>query len=241
MEEVRTNAGQALGIAGLILGITAIPLAILGCTSLVGLALGVTGVILSAVGLSQANRSNGNKGLPTGGLVVSIIGTFIALLWLTFFARVVGEGGKWWSREGDRIMDEIHQELGDELEEAFEDLGEELEELGDDLEQTLEDLEWEEEWENFEWEEEISDEEFNQVLEAYEDLISDYANLVQEANEGDLTALAEYVKVSVRAVTLATKITAIGPRLTEEQQQQFEELQQKYEEAFQEAEESSAE
>ena len=104
MEEVKTNAGQGLGIAGLIMGIMAIPLAVLGCTSILGLLLGGAGIILSAVGLSQATKSNGSKGLPTGGLVVSIVGTFIALMWLVFFAQVAKEGGKWWSREGHKII-----------------------------------------------------------------------------------------------------------------------------------------
>jgi hypothetical protein len=237
MEEVKTNAGQGLGIAGLIMGIMAIPLAVLGCTSILGLLLGGAGIILSAVGLSQATKSNGSKGLPTGGLVVSIVGTFIALMWLVFFAQVAKEGGKWWSREGHKIMEQIDEEFGEELEEAFEDFGEDLEKIGEDLEEKLEDLEWDEEWENFEWGEEISDEEFDKVLDAYESLILDYAGLVEKANEGDISALAEYAKVSTKAMALATKITAIGPKLTEEQQEKFEEVQKKYEEALNQAEE----
>lgn len=236
MEETKTNAGQGLGIAGLILGIIAIPLAILGCTSILGLVLGIAGVILSAVGLSQATKSNGTKGLPTAGLVVSILGTAIALMWLLFFARIAHDGTKWWGREGIHIMEDINEEFGDEIEEAFEDIGKELEELGEELEDKLEELEWDEDWENFEWGEEITDEEFQQVLDTYESLIKDYANLVEEANQGDIHALAEYAKVSVKAVALATKFTAISPRLTDEQKEKFEKLQQKYEEALKEAE-----
>ncbi len=235
MEEVKTNAGQGLGIAGLVMGIMAIPLAILGCTSVLGLLLGGAGIILSAVGLSQATKSNGNKGLPTGGLVVSIVGTFIALMWLVFFAQFAKEGTKWWNREGHKIMEQIDEEFGEELEDAFEELGEDLEDIGRDLEEKLEELEWEDAWDDIEWGEEISDEEFEEVMNAYESLISDYAGLVEKANEGDITALAEYAKVSTKAVALATKITAIGPNLTEEQQEKFEELQNKYEEAMEKA------
>lgn len=238
MEETKTNAGQGLGIAGLILGIIAIPLAILGCTSILGLVLGVAGVILSAVGLSQATKSNGTKGLPTAGLVVSILGTAIALMWILFFTRIAHEGGRWWGREGIRIMEEINEDFGDDIEETFEDIGKELEDLGEELEDKLEDLEWEEDWKDFEWGEEITDEEFQQVLNTYESLIQDYGNLVEKANQGDINALAEYVKVSAKAVVLATKITAISPRLTDEQKEKFEKLQQKYEEALKEAEEN---
>jgi hypothetical protein len=238
MEETKTNAGQGLGIAGLILGIIAIPLAILGCTSVLGLVLGVAGVILSAVGLSQATKSNGTRGLPTAGLVVSILGTAIALMWILFFTRIAHEGGKWWGRDGIRIMEEINEDFGDDIEQTFEDIGKELEDLGEELEEKLEDLEWDEDWENFDWGEKITDEEFQQVLDRYESLIQDYVNLVEEANKGDINALAEYVKVSAKAVALATKITTISPKLTDEQREKFEKLQQKYEEALKEAEDT---
>ncbi len=233
MEEVKTNAGQGLGIAGLIMGIVAIPLAVLGCTSVLGLILGAGGIVLSAVGLSQATKSNGSRGLPISGLVVSILGTCIAIMWLLFFAKVATEGGKWWSKEGIRIMEQIDEELGDDIEEAFEDIGDELEGLGEELEDKLEDLEYDMEWEE-KWGEEISDDEFEEVLDTYESLIQDYIGLVDEANQGDIDALAEYVKVSAKAVALATKITAISPRLTDEQRAKFEELQQKYEKALEE-------
>ncbi|MFC2080888.1 hypothetical protein ACFLR8_01600 [Bacteroidota bacterium] len=236
MEEVKTNAGQGLGIAGLIMGIMAIPLAIMGCTSIVALILGVAGIVLSAVGLSQATKSNGVKGLPTAGLVVSILGTCIAVVWLLFIARLATEGGRWWSKEGSRIMEEIHEDFGKELEETFEDIGAELEELGEELEGKLEDLEYDSEWEE-KWGEEISEEEFEDVLDAYESLIGDYLELVIQADEGDINALAEYVKVSTKAVALATKISAISGRLTEEQREKFEKLQEKYEEALEEAKE----
>jgi hypothetical protein len=234
MEEVKTNAGQGLGIAGLIMGIIAIPLAIIPCTTPVGFLIGIVGIVLGAVGLSQANKLNGTKGLPTAGLVVSITGTAIALLWMLFFAQALTEGGKWWAREGPKIMEEFNEEFGQEMEDAFEDLGEELEELGGELEEKLEGLEYEMEWEE-RWGDEITEEEFEEVLDTYESLIKDYIGLVEEANQGDVSALAEYVKVSARAVALATKITAISHRFTAEQLEQFEELQEKYEQALEEA------
>jgi len=75
-------------------------------------------------------------------------------------------------------------------------------------------------------------------LDSYESLIQDYVRLVEKANQGDIHALAEYARVSAKAVALATKITAISPRLTDEQREKFEKLQQKYEEALKEAEEN---
>jgi hypothetical protein len=235
MEEVKTNAGQGLGIAGLILGLVAIPLAILGCTSVLGLILGSTGIVLSAVGLSQATRSNGGKGLPVGALVVSIFGTCIAILWLLFFAKVATEGGKWWSREGGRIIEEIQKDIGEGMDEKFEDMDEKMDTFSGALEEKLEDLEYGMEWEK-KWGKEITEDEFQNVLDTYESLIKDYVNLVNKANKGDITALSEYVKVSAKAVALATKITAISPRLTDEQRQRFEDLQKKYKKALEESE-----
>jgi hypothetical protein len=236
MEEVKTNAGQGLGIAGLIIGIVAIPLAILGCTSVMGLVLGSAGIVLSAIGLSQATKSNGVNGLPVAGLVVSILGTCIALMWLLLFAGMATEGGKWWSREGKGIIEGIHKDFGDGMEDSFEDMGDQLDELGNKLEEKLEGLEYDMEWEK-KWGKEITDDEFQEVLDAYESLIKDYIVLVDKANKGDVSALAEYVKVSAKAVALATKITAISPRLTEQQRQRFENLQKKYEKALEETQE----
>ena len=233
MEEVKTNAGQGLGIAGLILGIIAIPMAILGCTSVLGLVLGSAGIVLSAVGLSQATKSNGIKGLPTAGLVVSILGTCIAIMWLLLFAQLATEGGRWWNKEGSWIFKEIHKDMGSDIEETMEDIGDELDDLGNKLEEKLEDLEYDRQWEE-KWGEEITAEEFEEVLDTYESLIIDYANLVKKANEGDMDALSEYVRVSAKAVTLAARIAAVSPRLTDEQRKKFEDLQKKYEEALEE-------
>lgn len=238
MEEVKTNAGQGLGIAGLILGCVAIPLAILGCTSIMGLVLGATGVILSAVGLSQATRSNGNKGLPIGGLIVSILGTCIALMWLLFFARVATEGGKWWSKEGIKIMEEISEGIDEDLEEAFEDLGEELEEFGQELEEVLEDLEIDIDIDvdyNEKWGDEISEDEFDDVLVTLEDLLVAYKKNVKMSDEGNIHAMAEYIKISAKAMDLIEKIEDSHSELNEEQLKKLQELQQKFQEAIEDA------
>ena len=238
MEEQKTNAGQGLGITGLILGILAIPLAIIGCTFVLALLLGAAGIVLSAVGLHQANTANGTRGLPIAGLAVSITGMFIALLWGFFLASTVVEGGKFWRDGGYSIFEKIGKEIEEDLEDAFEEMEDEFEELGKDLEETLEELEMDEDyWEEFEWGEEVTDKELEKVLNVYEDLIIDYIDLVEKAAEGDITALAEYASVSAKAIALATKLTAIAPRLTEEQQQKFDDLQEKYEEALQKASE----
>ena len=236
MEEQKSNAGQGLGITGLVLGILAIPLAIIGCTFVLALLLGAAGIVLSAVGLHQANTSNGMKGLPIAGLAVSLTGMCIALLWGFLIASSVMEGGKYWTRHGPHIFDKIGKEIEKGMGDKFDEMEKQLEDVGDDLERTLEELEMDADyWENFDWGEDITDEELDKVLRVYNDLIIDYIELVDKAGEGDITALAEYASVSVKAVALATKLTAIAPRLTEEQKQKFEELQEKYEKALEKA------
>jgi len=63
MEQQRSNAGQGLGIAGLVMGILAIPMGIIPCTFYLGILFGIVGIVLGAVALTQANRGYGPKGL----------------------------------------------------------------------------------------------------------------------------------------------------------------------------------
>ncbi|MBN1157894.1 MAG: hypothetical protein JXA61_00810 [Bacteroidales bacterium] len=105
MEEIKSNAGQGLGIAGLILGILAIPLGIIPCTFFLGILFGLGGIIMSIVALTQATRWNGPKGLIITALVCSIIGFTFSTAWgvalsnRNFFLRQIiediKEDGEW--------------------------------------------------------------------------------------------------------------------------------------------------
>jgi polyhydroxyalkanoate synthesis regulator phasin len=78
MEEHKSTAGQGLGIAGLILGILAIPMGIIPCTFYIGILFGIIGIVLSLVALSQANRGYGPRTLIIAALVCSIVGLVFA-------------------------------------------------------------------------------------------------------------------------------------------------------------------
>ena len=80
MEEKKSNAGQGLGIAGLVLGIIALIISFIPCIGLYALVPGIIAIVLSAVALSQAKSANAAKGLIIAALVISIIGTAIAAL-----------------------------------------------------------------------------------------------------------------------------------------------------------------
>jgi len=87
MEEQRSNAGQGLGIAGLVLGIMAIPMGIIPCTFYMGVLFGIVGIVICIVALTQANRASGPKGLIVAALVCSIVGLTFASIWGFAFSR----------------------------------------------------------------------------------------------------------------------------------------------------------
>jgi hypothetical protein len=87
MEEHKSTAGQGLGIAGLVLGILAIPMGIFPCTFYIGIIFGIIGIVLSVVALSQANRGYGPRNLIIAALICSIIGLSFASVWGFTFSR----------------------------------------------------------------------------------------------------------------------------------------------------------
>lgn len=101
MEEQRSNAGQGLGIAGLVLGIMAIPLGIIPCTFYLGILFGIIGLVLSIVALTQAHRGFGPKGLIIAAMICSVVGFSFASVWGFFLAR-----------NGGHIVKEIMREKG---------------------------------------------------------------------------------------------------------------------------------
>lgn len=81
MEEKKSNAGQGLGIAGLVLGIIALLISFIPCVGLFALVPGAIAIVLSAIALMQAKKANASKGLIIAALVISILGTSIAAIW----------------------------------------------------------------------------------------------------------------------------------------------------------------
>jgi len=131
MEQERTNAGQTLGIIGLILGIITFMLGFIPCIGIIAIIPGILAIILSAVGLSQANRDNGARGINITALVVSIIGVLVASLWLIFVVGIanLSEG------EIEGLVEDVIEEVIDEsihnadLQDALQELEEQLDEV----------------------------------------------------------------------------------------------------------------
>lgn len=144
MEEQKTSAGQGLGVAGLVVGILAVILALIPCIGWIAIIPGVIALALSLVAFSQANKGNGSKGVIIGALVVSIIATSIGLVQIVFFAAVATEGSNILNKiekVAKEFEDEFEDEYGKDFEEALEDIEKSIDEIGDDLEETMESLE----------------------------------------------------------------------------------------------------
>lgn len=141
-EQEKTTAGQGFGVASLILGILALLIALIPCIGLFALIPGIVAIVLAIVGLSQASKANGAKGIIIAGLVVSILGTTIAAVWLMFLSA----GGAIFNEIKDNpdfegVFEEIIEDISREIKDAktFEvtiDSGD-----TEDMEKTLEDLE----------------------------------------------------------------------------------------------------
>ncbi len=120
MDEPKSTAGQGLGIAGLVLGILAIPLGIIPCTFYLGILFGIIGIVLSLVALSQANRGAGPKGLIVAALVCSIVGFTISSFWGFAISRGGAKVIKELIREGEFNSDRW-EEIGRDIEGTFDD------------------------------------------------------------------------------------------------------------------------
>lgn len=147
------NVGTGLGISALVLGIVALPLALMPCTFIGGLVLGVLGVALSAVGYTQAKKVAAPTTLLVAALVISIISTcFAAVQFSNSVLKVKNLPWNKIERNIDRLEDnaeefgkifeeELEKEFGGELEDVLKELEEELEDVGKNIERYEDNLE----------------------------------------------------------------------------------------------------
>src|SRR6056297_3318303 len=154
MEENKTsNAGQGLGIAGLVLGIIALIISFIPCLGVWAILPGIVAIVLSAIGFSQANKANAAKGLVIAALIISIIGTAIAAWQIYMFKSAPSKIEKMMKDEFDendvKELEEAMEELEGEIEEVSEENAEEigkaagkaLKEFSDEVKKTNQELE----------------------------------------------------------------------------------------------------
>lgn len=155
----RPNVGIGLGIAGLVLGIIALPLAYFPCTFMGGLVLGILGVALSAVGYTQARKAGSSTSLILAALVISIISSSIgAVNFSKVYLKskeIINKEVINWKKIGNKLEEidsnseefeeifeqEFKKEFGGEMEDVLMELENELEELGEELEEMGEEIE----------------------------------------------------------------------------------------------------
>lgn len=116
----KSSAGKGLGIAGFVLGLLALIFSFVPCLGMYAMFPGIIAIILAAVAFMQANKGNGPKGLIIAALVVSVIGTGVAIyqyMQLKDAVETIGDG-----------LQELENMDDAELEQAFEDAFSELEE-----------------------------------------------------------------------------------------------------------------
>ncbi len=122
MENGRTNEGQSLGIAALVLGILCFFMAFVPCIGVIAIIPGVIAIILSIIGLIQANKNNGAKGLNIAALIVSILGTLISCFWVFFMFGVSTFGEDQFEYLFENMIQEVTYEMDVYNEEIDEDL-----------------------------------------------------------------------------------------------------------------------
>ncbi len=133
MEENKTpNAGQGLGIAGLVLGIIALIISFIPCLGMWAILPGIIAIVLSAVGYSQASKANAAKGLVIAALIISIIGTAIAAWQFYVFKNAPSKIERIGKEIEKAMKDEFDEKDINELEEAMEELEGEIEEATED-------------------------------------------------------------------------------------------------------------
>jgi len=149
MEEVKSNAGQNLGVAALIVGILTFVLAVIPCIGTLAIIPGIVAIVLASVGLSQASRSDAPKGMQVAGLVIGIIALMIAFSQIFVAGRLASDSGKW-PMEIKKVIDDVKDEVMKDLQDGTVNI--KIESDGDiveinartrrkDLEKTLEELE----------------------------------------------------------------------------------------------------
>lgn len=114
MEDVRSNAGQNLGIASLITGIITFVLAVIPCVGVIAIIPGIITIVLASVALSQASKANSPKGVIVAGLVIGVVAVLISFSQIFVAGRIASKADKW---PGDikSMIDEVKSDVENDL------------------------------------------------------------------------------------------------------------------------------
>lgn len=105
------KAGQAMGIAALVLGIIAVIAAFIPCFGLIAILFGVLAIIFGAIGLSQAKKENASISMPRAGLILGIVATAFVIIWMLVIVGTVGKVALEHKDDLGRILDSAKVEI----------------------------------------------------------------------------------------------------------------------------------
>jgi hypothetical protein len=222
--EQKTNAGQGLGIAALVLGCISFPISFIPCFNVSAILFAVVGIILSAIGLSQATKQNGAKGLNLAGLILSGLALLIIVAWSLAISNEFINKGRFPHEIRRAFKDDFSKDIEKEIEEA-------TSEINSDLEKQLEALESDSTASFVEAESNAVDD----LLKDYETTTKEIISLSEKIKQKDLTAVSQYAKAVSKSAILTTKLMKAAPDMTGNQKKRFAEAQKKYEEALRKA------
>jgi hypothetical protein len=105
------KAGQAMGIAALVLGIIAVIAAFIPCFGLIAILFGVLAIIFGAVGLSQAKKEGASISMPRAGLILGIVATAFVIIWILVIVGTVGKAAYDNKDKLGDVLDSVKVEL----------------------------------------------------------------------------------------------------------------------------------
>lgn len=221
MEEFKTNAGHGLGIAGLVLGLIAIMICFFPCLGIIAIIPGLVGVTLSVIAYNQAVKGNGARGFIIAALVVSILGSSVALMQGLFISSLSGLSHKFVNKSEqnpddwtDKNFDEHFEHAGNEMEKTLE----QLENVGDSINHI-----------EIKIDRNMSDKEFDKLMENYENLIKQTAELAKKSKKGENQATIDYAKLAIKLAAVHAKMISNLTNLSADQRRKLEDINRKYE------------
>lgn len=105
-----SNAGQGMGAAALVLGILTILVSFIPCVGVAAIFLGVLAIIFGIISYMTAKKGNASTGMPIAGLILGIVGTIFASMWILFFVVAANADPLPDENEIGTMLDSINEE-----------------------------------------------------------------------------------------------------------------------------------
>jgi hypothetical protein len=105
MEERKSNPGQNMGIAALVIAILTFVMAAIPCIGILAIIPGTIAIILASVGLSQVARREAPRGLLIAGLIIAAVAVVISFSQIFVAGKI--------AKNADKLPDQIQNVIED--------------------------------------------------------------------------------------------------------------------------------